>query len=187
MLGPHKQRRPIDFGSTARAVLARVPGSVWVQPSERRPIREILVPVDLSEHSLMALEMVCLLAADLGAKIHTLNCFTLPEASYSYGLSYPIAGPAYVMEEARAAAREGYESTMLDFQWGDVEHEHHFVEGDPVAQILALSSDVDLVALGTHGRTGLSAAVLGNVAYNVLKECPVPVLALRHPERKWLA
>ncbi len=186
VLGPHKKRRLLDFGSTARAVLAKAPGSVWVQPGEYREIRQILVPVDLSDHSLLALERVKALAAVLKAEVKTLHCFAAPEIAYSYGLSYPIAGPTYVVDEAREATREGFEKVMADFDWGDVSHSAVFTEGDAVTQILELGQQADLIALGTHGRTGLSAAVLGNVAYGVLKESETPVLALRHPEREWL-
>jgi nucleotide-binding universal stress UspA family protein len=54
-----------------------------------------------------------------------------------------------------------------------------------VTAILEKQGGVDLIAMGTHGRTGISAAVLGNVAYGVLKAADVPVLAIRHAQRKW--
>lgn len=186
VLGPHKKRRLLDFGSTARAVLAQVPGNVWIQPCEARPIHTILVPVDLSDHSLQALAQATALARELNAGVRTLFVFTPPELGYSYGLTYPVAGPTYVLEEARDAAKKQYEETMATLAWGDVEHAHEFREGDPVEQILEAQEGTDLIAMGTHGRTGLARVVLGNVAYGVLRSADVPVLAMRHPEREWL-
>ena len=67
-----------------------------------------------------------------------------------------------------------------------VEHSIEFVEDHPVHRVLAEQDSVDLVVMGSHGRTGLSAALLGNVAYSVIRDGHVPVVALRDPEREWL-
>lgn len=186
VLGPHKKRRLLDFGSTARAILAKVPGNVWIQPCAARPIHTILAPVDLSEHSLAALEQTVCLARELGAEVRTLFAFITPELAYSYGMTYPVAGPTYVLDEARESTRKAYEEAMSKIEWGAVAHSHEFKEGDAVEQILESQEGVDLIAMGTHGRTGLSRVVLGNVAYGVLRSAEVPVLAMRHPEREWL-
>jgi hypothetical protein len=49
VLGALRRRPAIDFGSTARAVLAKATCPVWVQPGPVGTIRRILVPVDLSD------------------------------------------------------------------------------------------------------------------------------------------
>jgi nucleotide-binding universal stress UspA family protein len=53
--------------------------------------------------------------------------------------------------------------------------------GDPVEEILAVreSGQADLIAMTTHGRTGLSRLVFGSVAQRVLSQASVPVLLLR--------
>ncbi len=52
------------------------------------------------------------------------------------------------------------------------------ISGDPAEQILntARGSDIDLIVMGTHGRTGLGHLVLGSVAERVVRESPIPVL-----------
>lgn len=186
VLGPHRKRGLFNFGSTARAVLSGARKAVWVQPTDFRVIRHILVPVDLSQESLAALGQACALARELGADIETLHCFPPPDFAYAQGLTYPAPEPTYVLDQAREATRQEYERAMASFDWGDLRHVHDFREGDPITSILEKQSSTDLVVMGTHGRTGLSAAVLGNVAYGVLKAAEVPVLAIRHPGREFL-
>ena len=42
----------------------------------------------------------------------------------------------------------------------------------------------DLIVMGTHGRRGFSHAMLGSDAERVVRESPVPVLLVRHPESR---
>jgi nucleotide-binding universal stress UspA family protein len=57
------------------------------------------------------------------------------------------------------------------------------LEGEPASTILELSAteNVDLIALGTHGRSGLSRWALGSVAERVLRSAEVPLLLVRTP------
>jgi nucleotide-binding universal stress UspA family protein len=52
--------------------------------------------------------------------------------------------------------------------------------GDPAEEIVryARTHDIDLIVVGTHGRTGLSRALLGSVAERVIRTAPCPVLAV---------
>lgn len=58
------------------------------------------------------------------------------------------------------------------------------VAGDPAAEILRYARDhgVDLLVLGTHGRTGLKRLVLGSVAERVVRQAPCPVMVVRPKE-----
>ncbi|RMF87095.1 MAG: universal stress protein, partial [Nitrospinota bacterium] len=49
----------------------------------------------------------------------------------------------------------------------------------------AKSHDVDLIVMGTHGRTGLAYVLLGSVAEKVVRLAPCPVLTVKHPEHKF--
>lgn len=53
--------------------------------------------------------------------------------------------------------------------------------GDPAEEIIdfVLHGDIDLVAMATHGRTGLSRLVMGSVATEVLRRVTIPVLLIR--------
>ena len=187
VLGAHKKRGVIDFGSTIRAVLARAPKAVWVQPRPWQGIRSVLVPVDLSDESLLALSQACALARAFDAGVRAVHCFQGPTYVVSAWPEYPdFAGAAYSYEEVRAATRAAFDQALAAFDWQGSAHEAEFVDGDAVERILELSRGADLIAMGTHGRTGLSSVLLGNVAYAVLRRSEKPVLALRHPERSFL-
>lgn len=62
-----------------------------------------------------------------------------------------------------------------------IEAETIALVGDPAEEIARYAADQgkDLIAMGTHGRTGLSNLVLGSVATKVLAHSKVPVLLLR--------
>jgi len=45
---------------------------------------------------------------------------------------------------------------------------------------------IDLIIVGTHGRTGLSHFFMGSVAQHVVRMAPCPVLTIRHPEREFV-
>lgn len=180
------RRRPIfDFGSTARAVLNRAPCAVWVQPRPVAPIRRIVVGFDFSEESWTALATACALARRFGAEVRTLHCFdsTAALAGVSWG---GFTTPTALDDFVRASDRE-FKSAMKSFAWPDIGHDEIFFEGPPAERILELSKASDLVVMGTHGRTGIAAAVLGSVAYSVLKNSTCPVMVVRKSDRQFAA
>jgi hypothetical protein len=68
-----------------------------------------------------------------------------------------------------------------------VASEAHLIEDriDRVADTIvdeARSTKCDLVVMGTHGRRGFSHVLLGSDAERVVRQCPLPVLLVRHPE-----
>lgn len=57
-------------------------------------------------------------------------------------------------------------------------------EGKPFVEIIkaARNYDVDLIVMGTHGRTGLKSMLIGSVAEKVVRKAPCPVLTAKHPD-----
>ena len=65
----------------------------------------------------------------------------------------------------------------------DVPHEHRLLHGDPIGEIVRLAEQehVDMIVMGTHGRTGLSRLLMGSVAEAVVRRADCPVLVVKHP------
>jgi nucleotide-binding universal stress UspA family protein len=184
VLGRHEKHGLFDFGDTVRAVLASAECPVWVQAGPYREIRRILVPLDLSEESLQALRQARDLARVFGAEITALHCFVRPELGFVLG--YPIPFPTTIVDSSRDTAQSEFAKTMEAFDWQGVAHKQSFVEADPALEIGEDQASSDLIVMGTHGRTGLSGAILGSVAASVLRDATVPVLAIRLASRAWL-
>lgn len=179
VLGDNGHRRQLDFGGTARAVLAKADAHVWLQPRDTGAVRRVLVPLDLSDSSLAALDGALALAAALGASLRVLHVFeNWPALAFGSAEAWVLPS-SYDRESLLESARTELELALAGVDWRGVEHEVRFVQGAPVEVILEEARDVDLVAMGTHGRTGLAATLLGGVTYAVLRRTHVPVLALR--------
>jgi nucleotide-binding universal stress UspA family protein len=61
---------------------------------------------------------------------------------------------------------------------------HVFLEGDPAAEIVRYGRDanMDLIVMGTHGRTGLERLLMGSVAEKVLRDASCSVLVVKLPK-----
>ena len=60
---------------------------------------------------------------------------------------------------------------------------HVLLEGDPAAEIVRFSQDMnmDLIVMGTHGRTGLERLLMGSVAEKVMRQATCSVLVVKLP------
>lgn len=179
VLGDNGHRRQLDFGGTARAVFAKADAHVWVQTRDTTAVRRILVPLDLSASSLAALDGAIVLAKALGAAVRVLHVFEdWPALAFGTAETWVLPS-SYDRESLRQSARAELERTLAQVDWRGVEHQTQLADGLPVETILSAAAEADLVVMGTHGRTGLSAAILGGVTYAVLRRSHTPVLALR--------
>lgn len=60
---------------------------------------------------------------------------------------------------------------------------HVLLEGDPAAELVRYAADagIDVIVIGTHGRTGVDRLVMGSVAEKVMREAPCSVLVVKLP------
>ena len=180
VLGPLRSRGVFDFGSTARAVLAHAPCAVWTQPCAPSAVGRILVPFDFSSESRIALLTAVDFARRLQASVLVVHCLEPLRYGEDPWGTLALATTLQEIDQGRATA---FESELAHVDWGGVEHETKFLTGLAAERIVELLPKCDLVVMGTHGRTGLARAVLGSVAYSVLRRADKPVLAIRKPER----
>ena len=141
-------------------------------------VNAILFPTDFSPASEAAGRVACAVAEQAGARLHVLH--VVP----------PVTDPSMGAESlARVAASLG----------GGLQVETALLTGRAGRGIVDYARDkrIDLIVLGTHGRTGVSHAILGSVAETVVRLAPCLVLtvpaavleprvvaeAVAHPER----
>jgi nucleotide-binding universal stress UspA family protein len=185
LLGSLRPHAGVDFGSTARAVLAKAPCPVLVQPRPPAAIQRILVAFDMSDEARRALATACTWARRLDARVEVLHCFDTTPLNPGAALAGIVTVGAVEVLVQRSRAE--FERALSAFDWAGVQHDATFVEGVPVTRILEAARAVDLVVMGTHGRSGFAAALIGSVAYGVLKHAPTPILVVRDPGRSFPA
>lgn len=143
--------------------------------------KKILVPVDFSPHSNLAFRYACLLARQFDAKLSVIHVVD--------SLAYSVTDTLNVVEHRRAL--ETLSTTLLDNLRAELEEQGLAVKtrviiGTPYRAILdqAVRGRIDLIVMGTHGRTGVEHLLLGSVAERVVRLSPCPVLTTRAPASK---
>jgi len=147
----------------------------------------ILAATDFSPASDTALQYARELARAFGSTLHVLHVISevTPEA----------VSPAYMPETGNTyralqdAARQQLHDAVTSHDLSNVAlTEHLMTSTSPATAILEFARDhaIDLVVVGTHGRTGVAHFLLGSVAEKVVRSAPCPVLTVRHPEREFL-
>ena len=145
-------------------------------------IKTILAPTDFSTHAEHALKYAGELAKNLKARIYVLHV-----AEYSNVGGDPEASelliPNYISELERKG-KDRLEQLTLGLRQGGVDAHSVFVAGRAYQDIVRMAKElnVDLIVLGTHGRTGFSHLFFGSTAEKVVRLCPCPVLTVKHPD-----
>jgi nucleotide-binding universal stress UspA family protein len=175
------------LGSIAQSVIARGSTPVIIthpDPEGKPPAftcRHILVPLDDDPEHVQALPVSKEIARACGATLH---------------LAFVIPDLATVSGETALASRmlPGTTSRVLEMTTQDAERyfgeledglkregylaSSHVLRGDPASVIVAAAQlpEIDLVVLGTHGRTGMEAFWSGSVAHKICSQSKAPLL-----------
>jgi nucleotide-binding universal stress UspA family protein len=143
-------------------------------------VNSILLPTDFSPTSEAALHYATEMALTLGARLYLMH---VPgktgehfEANFPHG-------------QFEAAARKGLSSFLTPEQIERLRPEYAVRVGAAAEEIVRYAdfADVDLIIMGTHGRTGLAHALMGSVAEQVVRLAPCPVLLVRTPKHAAVA
>jgi len=143
-------------------------------------IQHFLVPIDFSTYAEQALDYAVTLAKQLQARVTLLHVIQPPLIAGADMGVWP--SPAFV-EELEAAVTRDLEGYLARVTAAGLEGEIAVVHGVPFQEILDTTKarQVDLIIMGTHGRTGLPHILLGSVAEKVVRLAPCPVLVARQP------
>ncbi len=144
-------------------------------------LQKILCPIDFSENSLEALRYAAHTALKENATVYMIHI--VDSRVYDYG------GPIYepIMPDMKPVIDQASKDQLRDKLLekvpkeikGRVETVVSF--GVPFVEIIkaARDFDIDLIIMGTHGRSGISHMLIGSVAEKVVRKAPCPVLTVR--------
>ena len=144
-------------------------------------IKRILIPTDFSETSSAAIEYAIDLAGRYQASLHLLHVIEKravpPEAEFPLGIF-----------EGQTVTRERLVGLLTPVQRTAFRADFAVVIGSPSVEIAryAKAHEIDLIVMGTHGRSGVSHLLMGSVAEKVVRKAPCPVLTVRHPEHEFI-
>jgi nucleotide-binding universal stress UspA family protein len=183
VLARHRRRAVGDefLGSTADRVIRSVDVPCLVVPGNLSlPLRRVLVPIDLSDPAMGALDVALSLSKSFGATEAPAELTVLhvvPQALDSADVM--LDRMAITTEVGRAISARKQDSDAADLRvqvkWAD----------SPSEEILRFAQDenADLIVIGTHGYGAVKRALIGGVAAGVARAAPQPVLMV--PPALW--
>jgi universal stress protein A len=141
----------------------------------RTVITQILVPTDFSQPSERALDYARDLGHQFGASLHLLHVVNRPLLAEGLAAEAAVSHGAALGSEMAAEAQRRLHEAVPDAASADV------VFGYAARSIVEHASrlGVDLIVMGSHGRTGIAHVLLGSVAEAVVRTAPCPVLTVR--------
>ena len=173
------------LGSVAERVVRQAAAPVLTIRQPPGPVKRILVPTDFSATADAALDYAYLVAERFGASLQLLHVLDDPFVSEgmtaeAYISEAPVLRSAMLRD---AQSRLSHRSAPRD-QGVRVDSEVLFGHGAKTIAEYAQTLGVDLIVMGTHGRTGVAHLLLGSIAERLVRTAPCPVLTVRHPKAR---
>jgi nucleotide-binding universal stress UspA family protein len=141
--------------------------------------KRICCPIDFSDASRAAMEVAADLARRFDADLVLLHAYPVP--GYTFPDGSVVASPKMLQDLADGAERHLDEWRLDAERAGAPRVTTAKSAGEPAKEIVAFARDsgVDLLVLGTHGRSGLEHALMGSITERVLRKAHCPVLTVR--------
>ena len=145
--------------------------------------QKILVPLDGSEHSKLALEKAIQIAKKLHGKITLIHVFSV--STFAISPAGPQKYKEFMNSNYVQAMREYAKSILSDgkkkAETEGIQVETLMVDGHVVEEILKAARDGDfgLIVIGSRGLSTLKELLMGSVSDGVTKHAPCPVLVVR--------
>lgn len=143
---------------------------------------DILVPTDGSTAATAAVEPACEIAAQFDSRLHALNVVNLGDVAT--GSEYTL--PTDLIDTLEAQGEKVTERIAARARESGVETVTQVVDGFPAADILdyAEENDIDLIVMGTAGRTGLNRFIMGSTTERLIRHADMPVLAVNARDQR---
>jgi nucleotide-binding universal stress UspA family protein len=171
------------LGTTAEAIVRRATSPVCVVPPQRAldQARTILAPVDLSDCSRASLQMAVDLAREHEASVHVLRALPIPNTAM---VPYETDVPPVDFQTYKTETRQALERFVGEVDTSGVDVTVEQMIESPTTAILSYADDhdIDLIVMGTHGRSGIDRFFLGSTATKVLRRPPCPICTVRRAD-----
>jgi len=144
--------------------------------------RQILVAIDFSDPSIRALEVARELGIRLNARLNIVHF--VPTRLSSMDIEGMEAEADYIEQIHQTDLNEAetkLQGFIQIYTMAEDDIVQHVCSGDPENGINAKAAEigVDMICMGTHGRSGLKHLFMGSVAESVLRSADIPVLCIR--------
>ncbi len=151
-------------------------------------IRKVLVATDFSAPSETALNYARAMARSFGAQLHVMHVFE-PLWITSADVVGGGVALATMIQGLEDTAKKQLEEAVTEEDRRELKAVPVMVTSESPAREIAKYANeqhIDLVVIGTHGRSGLTRLLIGSVAEKVVRMAPCPVLTVHHPEHEFV-
>jgi nucleotide-binding universal stress UspA family protein len=151
-------------------------------------IKRILLPTDFSECAAEATEYACAFVDQFASQLHLLHVihdFSPELPQFAMALDFAALTPVEELEKQAISKL----AKVLKPEWQKGKSVVLATkEGSAFLEIVryAQNHQIDLIVMGTHGRSALPHALLGSVAEKVVRKAPCPVLTVRPRGHKFV-
>lgn len=143
----------------------------------------ILIPTDGSDPAKPAVETALNLAEVHDATLHVL--YIVDQPTSVSGMGEGFSGLDDLLNALEKRGQQATKEIVDQAREQNLETITAVRRGEPHDDILSYAEDheIDVIVMGTHGRTGVKRALLGSVTENVVRHSEIPVLTVhRDPE-----
>ena len=139
-------------------------------------LRNILVPIDLSENSIHSFQLGCRLTNQSGGLLHLMHVI---KPHYSSGA---LVDEDHLHKIKINNVREELYKFTHEIPHPEAKITEVIKFGDPLREIIGYSetNNIDLIVINSHGWSGRLNATMGNVANNIFKFSTVPVICFKN-------
>jgi nucleotide-binding universal stress UspA family protein len=176
----HSALERFFVGSTAKRLIRKCPSAVWiVKPEHIDSMNVVLAATDFSHVSHKAVIHGLKIAKQAGAQFHLLHVIDskdVPEDLVSH-----IPKGSTMRNEINEEAKRRFGEFIETLDQDGIEIHSHLSFGTPWQEIQRIikEKNVDLLAMGTVGRSGIRGLLLGNTAERILDTCDCSILTVK--------
>ncbi|UJH69126.1 universal stress protein [Allomuricauda sp. SCSIO 65647] len=180
LLGSGETQKGDTFrlGTTAERIIQKSEKPVFViKEGVLLNVHHILCPVDFSEASKRALKNAITMARRFKSELTILSVCEVSKSSW-----FPSEDDMETENDSKCKHhKENFEAFLKEFNLSDITWTKETPRGNPSEKILSTVSRkmIDLLIMGTAGRTGLNRMLMGSVTEKVIREVPCSFLTLK--------